>query len=101
MKLLEFRKKEYFLQINRTEALGIIESLANQMRENNPNGNRPEFLGIEGAKYFSISITEPGPEVGLREELNVLREQYLKRSFQYTTTTKKYFKHKRARVIKK
>jgi len=79
MQLLEYKKKEYFLKINRIEALSIIESLSAQMRDNNPNGNRPEFLNIEGAKYFSIVVSEPGPEVGLREEINKLRNLYLEK----------------------
>jgi len=55
MKLVEFKRNNYMLQITVQEAYSIIRSLAGQLCSNNSNSEREEYYP-EGADYFSISI---------------------------------------------
>ena len=62
MKVVKFKGGQ-MIRVTPDEALRIIASLSEQIRANNPNGNREEFQA-EGCGYFSIAVhSEPKPEI--------------------------------------
>jgi ribosomal protein L5 len=56
----EFKTDEYFVTVNREEAMRIIKTLATQILNNQINGNRAEFSKRSGddATYFTIGVRE-------------------------------------------
>jgi hypothetical protein len=63
MELIQLRKDGnkrakldgYMLRVTSQEAMSLIISLAHQIEDKNPNGNRREYAG-KGIDYFSISV---------------------------------------------
>ncbi len=59
MELIKLRKDQYMLRTTPQEALMLIESLAIQIKDKDPNTHRKEFSNGKGFSYFSISVKEP------------------------------------------
>lgn len=61
MKMIKFNsehnQKGFMLQISKTEAYSLIESLAAQLSESSPNSGRKEFNTIEN-EYVSIAVMQ-------------------------------------------
>ena len=56
-----------FVRLDRQDALELIISLAEQIKTDNPNSNRKEWLTIKnkmGWNYFTISVNEATPFEG-------------------------------------
>ena len=70
VEVTEFKDDEFFVNVTREEAMRLIETLANQIMNNNMNSGRAEFFkrSEEDTSYFTIGvkeITEPTqPTIG-------------------------------------
>lgn len=72
MRIIRYQSKApaQMVQVDRWEALRLIESLASQLRENSPNTGRWETntevvdanLLQQPMEYFSIAVVEPKKE---------------------------------------
>ena len=67
MELIQLRKtgkkrakiEGYLLRVTPQEVVSLIISLAHQIEDKDPNGNRREYAGV-GVDYFSISVQGEG-----------------------------------------
>ena len=59
MELVKLKKDSYILRTTPEEALTLIESLATQINDGDPNVHRHEFSNGKGFEYFSIAVHEP------------------------------------------
>jgi hypothetical protein len=62
MKLSKFKDRDidcYMLRVTREEALDLVGSLVQQMRDKTPNSGRLESYTV-GGEYFSIAVDPNG-----------------------------------------
>ena len=60
VKIVQYKKDEYMVNITKSEALRIIRSLATQLANDDCNKDRTEFVKLheDDVTYFSIAVDE-------------------------------------------